>query len=185
MNKIILTLLLAFFTSELYAERTHRSDSVTKAEINQSIQSVLNAVGIDGYIDKTVFAVGTQEYFFDGTEIKASGPKANLFRLRDRKRYGKRQVEKIGFHNQNFATPSWELVIRGVSYEFIAKKATPVAGAGDQDVAWLYVELEPNDLYCAIVRTETRAGKPSNNTNLLPFVHFGIGYETIYSFIVC
>ncbi len=162
------------------AARTLKSDKVQN--IQQIIEEAQDAAGAsDLTVDLVVWARGIQAYELESGGWAAKGPLADLFALRIRGNGTvKLKSDRIGTHYQHLATPAWEFDNGRV----IAQGAQAIPGASDADVAWLNVDLQPNDFgYLKILRVETRAGLAPNNTNWLQGVRVGTGYETIYVFL--
>jgi len=185
MKKKLLFILVMAFCQPAFAERTLQSEPVSPYDINESFYNVLNQVSMEYLrIDEIFYAIGTQDYRLIDNNWVPAGPLASLHPAEERNAEFQKQLTKIGFHNQNIRTPSWEFERNGFSVELIAKNATPVKGATLDDIAWLFVELEPNDHgIVAIIRSHTRAGLPPNNTNFLDGVVVGVGYQTMYGIV--
>lgn len=160
--------------------RTLRTDRVTN--LPDTIEHAKAEAGAsDMETVLIVWARGIQAYELSSMGWQAKGPLADLFPVRVHSDGTVRLArKKVGAHYQHLATPAWEFADGRV----IAQQAESISGASSADVAWLNVDLLPNELgYRKILRIETRAGLAPNNTNFLKGVRLGIGYETLYVFL--
>ncbi len=165
-------------------ERSYHNDPVSDHAIASDVSRVLKEVSSPYHtLGDSFFAMGIQSYQWHDGEYKGAGPLADLYPVEQRTVCCSESLRKVGFHNQNIEKPSWEIHKDGQHIELLAASATPVKGAGEHDVPWLYVELEDNDHgYGAIVRSHTRGGiAPAYHMN--HSARIGVGYMTLYTLI--
>lgn len=167
--------------------RDYHTDPISDDDIQQSVSRVLDEVGSSGRdIGQRYFAIGIQSYQWVKGEFVGTGPLADLYPLEERSFTQLDSLNKIGFHNQHMAKPSWAIHRDGQKIELLAASAKKVSGATGQDVPWLYVELEDNPWNIkAIVRSHTRGGLAPTEACLPEFTRVGQGYMTLYTLIHC
>lgn len=181
---MLLTSLFLFMSLTANAERSHGTDFIPKGDISDKVIEVLELASSpygENNIGEIYFSKGLQAYNSDGSGF---GPLARLCRLKDRR---KGECDVIGYHYM-LSSPAWRFEKDGQDVELIADgpMVKKIPGASDQDVSHLYVPLKPNNFgYCAVVRVETRGGKPKPDTNVLERFVYANAYETFYGFIFC
>lgn len=176
--------LLVSMSSLAQAERSHRTDFIEKGDIKDKVIEVLELANTnysEKDIDEIFFSKGVQTYNSDGSGF---GPLARLCKLKNRK---KGSCDVLGYHYMLDA-PAWRFDKNGQDVELVADAPLlqKIAGASTQDVSHLFVPVKQNDFgYCAVVRVETRAGKPKPDTNVINRLIYANSYETLYAAITC
>ncbi|MGR8934478.1 MAG: DUF3455 domain-containing protein [Gammaproteobacteria bacterium] len=177
-NKI--ALVLSFFWLSSFLVLAH-AETYDEDRLNKIIEIAKKRAGAQSLsVAKIAFAKGIQSYMLTSTGKKewvATGPLAALYDAAG----GVIGETKIGTHYQHLNKPAWEFSAGRV----IVDTATPIPGAGEDDVAWLNVDLVPNDLgYVKVLRIATRAGvAPNNVLSYARGASVGIGYKTFYIFL--
>ncbi len=175
--------------SEVFSENTSYSTKSYQGLPSSRITDILTTIeeakiaanAENLTISKIVYARGIQAYELNSSSWNAKGPLADLFPLtiNDDETITV-DFTKFGAHYQHLASPAWEFEDGRV----IAAQATTIPGAGRFDVAWLNVDLKPNELgFKKILRIETFAGVAPFFTFLPENTRIGIGYETVYVFL--
>ena len=183
-HPFVLTLcFLITFNAHFVANAT----TFNQNKLNKIIVATQEAVNIKDFsVVSILFAKGVQSYELKEKGWVAAGPLAKLFSVNN----GVIGNEKIGTHYLHLHKPAWEILAGRV----IAKSATVISkktingikiGANDNDVPWLSVVLQKNELgFDRILRIVTVSGKPPldvDNYKLGAFT--GIGYTTYYVFL--
>ncbi len=170
------------FFSVILAAAISVAASADEEYSKDELETVLNGVAnIDNCeLNKVVFARGIQSYILDGEKKwQATGPLASLYEAKK----GFIGDVKIGTHYQHLNKPAWEFAEGRV----IVGSATPIAGAGENDVSWLDVDLIDDGLgYNRLFRVGTTSGvAPNKVLGYEVGATVGIGYTTYYVFLTC
>ncbi len=178
MKKIIKNALSAWVFSMFFVYSAYAEGEFTLQELEGALNGAAEIGNCE--LKKVVFARGIQSYQLDDQkQWQATGPLAALYEAKE----GFIGEEKIGTHYQHLNKPAWEFEEGRV----IVETAVSIAGAGENDVSWLDVNLRDEGLgYNRLFRLGTQAGVAPNKVFGYEIgATIGMGYTTYYAFLSC